>query len=225
MDVKYFFRLRTDLLRHFYDSASAPFIEAKRCIDEGLPPFDEPPYDESGEPAFLIEWLRADVEHQMVGRAAISVLSDSLKQFFAAWEKALWWVEPRSKAVEAAFKKEGFISGYVELFGQAASIDWSKCPADLEVLKQVVLARNHAQHGHLTHDHLPHSEKALKAHPNPYFIQEDYDGLDFSSVRLLSPSVHIGREKLMEAVLQAEALADWLDFELRAAEPQTRHKT
>jgi len=214
-----------DLIRHFYDSASAPFIETKRCVEEGLPPFDEPPYSESGEPAFLIEWLMADVEHQMVGRAAISVLSDSLKQFFVAWEHKLWWAEPRSKAVECAFRKEGFISGYVEHFAHAASVDWYKCPADLDILKQVVLARNRAQHAYLTHDHLPHTEKALKEYPNPYFIQEEGDGLDPNSVRLLSPSVHIDRDKLMEAVIQAEALADWLDSELSGTGPHTREKS
>ena len=51
MDLAYFLRERTALIRHFYDAASAPFIETRRLIEAGEPPFHEPPYDESGEPA------------------------------------------------------------------------------------------------------------------------------------------------------------------------------
>lgn len=70
MDVYSFFKQRTDLIRHFYDAASTPFLETKKCIEDALPPFDNPPYDDSGEPAFLSEWLRADVEHELIGRTA-----------------------------------------------------------------------------------------------------------------------------------------------------------
>lgn len=53
MDVYFFLKQRTDLIRHFYDAASAPFVETKRCIRKALPPFDNPPYDDSEVPAFL----------------------------------------------------------------------------------------------------------------------------------------------------------------------------
>ena len=59
MDVYFFLKQRTDLIRHFHNAASAPFVETKQRINDALPPIDDPPYDESGEPAFLAEWLQA----------------------------------------------------------------------------------------------------------------------------------------------------------------------
>ena len=59
MDVYFFLKQRTDLIRHFHNAATAPFVETKQRINDALPPFDDPPYDESGEPAFLAEWLQA----------------------------------------------------------------------------------------------------------------------------------------------------------------------
>ena len=59
MDVYFFLKQRTDLIRHFHNAASAPFVETKQRINDALPPFDAPPYDESGELAFLAEWLQA----------------------------------------------------------------------------------------------------------------------------------------------------------------------
>lgn len=62
MDLAYFLRERTALIRHFYDTASVPFIETKRLIEAKEPPFHDPPWDDSGEPAYMEEWSRADVE-------------------------------------------------------------------------------------------------------------------------------------------------------------------
>ncbi|AOY01997.1 hypothetical protein [Jeongeupia sp. USM3] len=209
MDVYFFFKQRTDLIRHFYDAASAPFVETKRCIRNTLPPFDDPPYDDSGEPAFLSEWLQADVEHELVGRAAVSMLSEALKQFFVMWERRTWAKPPCAKCFKKAFES-GFIAGYVECFAGGFDLDWSTCPADLDVLKQVVLARNRAQHSDLVLDHLTHDEKSLQAYPRPFFVLPEDEGLDPTATNFLSPTIHISREKVLEAVEHAERLASWL---------------
>lgn len=209
MDVYYFFKQRTDLIRHFYDAASAPFVETKRCIENALLPFNDPPYDESGEPAFLSEWLQADVEHELVGRAAVSMLSDALKQFFVTWERRTWAEPQCAKCFKKAFES-GFIAGYVECFAEGFQLDWSACPADLNVLKQVVLARNRAQHSDLVLDHLSHDEKSLQAYPRPFFIRPEDEAQDPSASTFLSPTIHISREKVLEAIDHAEQLASWL---------------
>lgn len=209
MDVYFFLKQRTDLIRHFYDAASAPFVETKRCIQNTLPPFDDPPYDDSGEPAFLSEWLQADVEHELVGRAAISMLSEALKQFFVTWERRTWTEPPCAKCFRRAFES-GFISGYVECFAEGFKLDWFTCPADLDVLKQVVLARNRAQHSDLVLDHLTHDEKSLQAYPRPFFVRPEDEGLDPAATSFLSPTIHLSREKLWEAIDHAERLASWL---------------
>ncbi|WP_312183401.1 hypothetical protein [Massilia timonae] len=208
MDVYYFFKQRADLIRHFHDAASAPFVAAKRCIENALPPFNDPPYDDSGEPAFLSEWLQADVEQELVGRAAVSMLSDALKQFFVTWERYSWDKPPCSKCFKKAFES-GFITGYVECFAEGFQLDWSDCPADLNILKQVVLARNRAQHSDLILDHLSHDEKSLQAYPRPFFVRPD-EALDLSASTFLSPTIHISREKILEAIAHAEQLTHWL---------------
>lgn len=209
MDVYFFFKQRTDLIRHFYDAASAPFVDTKRDIKEERPPFDDPPFDDSGEPPFLSEWLQADVEHELVGRAAVSMLSEALKQFFVTWERKTWTEPPCEKCFKKAFKS-GFIAGYVECFAEGFDIDWSACPADLDVLKQVVLARNRAQHPDLVLDHLTHEEKALEAYPRPFFISPEDEGVDLDADPFLSPTIHISREKLLEAIDHAERVTAWL---------------
>lgn len=201
---------RTDLIRHFYDAASAPFVETKRCIQDELPPFDDPPYDDSGEPAFLSEWLQADVEHELVGRAAVSMLSEALKQFFVTLERRTWTKPPCAKCFKKAFES-GFVAGYIECFTEGFALDLSTCPADLDILKQVVLARNQAQHSDLVLDHLPHNEKSLQAYPRPFFVDPKDEGLDATATNFLSPTIHISREKLLEAIGHVEQLACWMN--------------
>jgi len=69
MDVLYFLKERTDLIRHFYDSASAPMVETKRRIEAGEAPFNDPPFDDSGEPInatdqwqFECKWISIHAE-------------------------------------------------------------------------------------------------------------------------------------------------------------------
>lgn len=213
MDVYFFLKQRTDLIRHFYETASAPFIETKRCIENKLPPFDDPPYDDSGEPAFLSEWLQADIEHELVGRAAVSMLSEALKQFFVTWERCIWLKPPCAKCFKKAFEA-GFIVGYIECFTEGFNLNWSTCPADLDILKQVVLARNRAQHPDLVLDHLPHDEKSLQAYPKPFFVRPEDENLDPDATNFLSPTIHISRVKLWEAIHHVEQLAIWLQHKL-----------
>lgn len=209
MDVYFFFKQRTDLIRHFYDAAAAPFVETKRCIEERIAPFDDPAYDESGEPPFISEWLQADVERELVGRAAVSMLSEALKQFFVTWERRTWAKQPCADCFRKEFKS-GFIPGYVACFAEAFDVDWSTCPADMDVLKQVVMARNRAQHPDLVMDHLSHDEKSMEAHPRPFFVHPGDEDLDYAGTNFLSPTIHISREKLLQAIDHAERLTWWL---------------
>nr|WP_145546456.1 hypothetical protein [Variovorax boronicumulans] len=213
MDVYVFLKERIELIRHFYDAASAPFVDTKRCIEGSLPPYDNPPYDESGEPAFLVEWLRADVEHELVGRSAVSMLSDALKQAFVNWEQKTWAEQPCADCFKKAFKS-GFVAGYVACFTEGFDLDWSSCPADLDVLKQVVLARNSAQHADLVLDHLSHDEKSLRSHPRPFFVRPEDEGANASLSPFLSPTIHISKEKLYEAIEHVDRLGIWLQQEI-----------
>ena len=132
MDILYFPKERTELIRYFYDSESAPMVETKRRIEAGEAPFDNPPFDDSGEPAYLSEWLRADVELELVGRAAVSMLSEALKQFFVNWERrTLAGDRPCQKAKPTEFAR-GVLAGYTSCFSDVLGLDWTACPSRLD---------------------------------------------------------------------------------------------
>jgi hypothetical protein len=110
MDVLYFLEERTRFIRYYYDTAAAPFVETKRRIEAQESPYDNPPYDESGEPPYLTEWIDAEDALRMVGRTCVSMLNASMQLYFQTWEKelALTW-EPGDK--KKAFKS-GILGGY-----------------------------------------------------------------------------------------------------------------
>ncbi len=218
MDVNYFLLQRTQFIRHFYDAATAPMIETKRCIDNDLPPFDDPPYDESGEPAYLEEWLQADAEVEVVGRTAISMLSESLKQFFATTEReSLQGVRPCQQAFPSTFSKQGFVAGYLACLGDTFGIDWKQCPADLAVIEQVVLARNDSQHqGDLVLTHVEHSARTRERFPRPFFMRPDEPPFDDNPNSFMSPSIHVNRDSLMQAVAEVERFCEWLQERIGA---------
>ena len=219
MDVNYFLHQRADFIRHLYDTATAPMFETKRRIEANEAPFDEPPYSEDGEPAFLDEWLQADAQVEVLGRASVSLLSEALKQYFVNWERrTLKGDRPCSKACRKAFEG-GFFSGYRACFADAFGIDWSTCPADLVVVEQVVLARNRAQHNDLVLDHIQHDDATRSKFPRPFFMRPDeptFDQGDTSS--FMSPTLHINRETLFEAIAQVEQLCAWLQMHVEAWE-------
>lgn len=228
MDSFFFLKQRTDLIRHFYMTASAPFVEAKRLIEAGEPPYDDPPYDESGEPPYLDEWLRADVELQLVGRSAVSMLSEALKQFFVSWERQRWVKPPCQKCFPSDFKK-GFLSGYFACFGDAMNEDLrAECPVDLAVIEQVVLARNRAQHADLQWPTVEHDHETRSKYPRPFFMRADEIGTDDEGRWLIGPWLHIDGSNLDHAIQQVETLGDWFQGRIEAhfyARPVRRDQT
>ncbi len=59
-------------------------------------------------------------------------------------------------------------------------------------------------------DHLAHDEKSLRTHPRPFFVRPEDEGLDLAESSILSPTIYISREKLLEAIDHAERLTSWL---------------
>jgi hypothetical protein len=89
VDVLYFLTERTKFIRHFYETAGEPFRETMRRIEAAEAPFDEPLYDEDGQPPFLNQWLQAETALDVLGRSCISMLSASLQLYFSTWELQL----------------------------------------------------------------------------------------------------------------------------------------
>lgn len=217
MDVLFFLKQRTSLIRHFYETASVPFLDLKRKIEGGEHPF-EPPYSEYGEPPFLEEWLQADVELELLGRTCVSMLSDSLKLFFGTWERTMWAEPPCQKCFPGDFRK-GFLAGYLVCFGKALNVERKDCPADLEVLEQVILLRNRSQHPEvITSLDVSHDESTRKRYPSPFFARpserETGSKSDSAASVFLDSSAHVSRDNLFTAIRQVELLAAWMDGQM-----------
>jgi hypothetical protein len=214
VDVNFFLKQRTAFIRAFYDEGVAPFLETQRRIDQGEPPFDEPPYSEDPEPPYLAEWIDAATGVDVLSQACVSLLSDTLKLYFNTLQQRT--IGFSFDKGEKAVLKKGFVAAYKAALGQVYGTDWSDCPARFDVIEQVVLARNLSQHGsQLTSFHLSHDAKTLRDYSQPLFASpaewkawvENGGG----EASFLMPAVKITREALFEAIDEIEGLADWLD--------------
>ena len=202
VDAAFFLRLRTRFIGRYYSTGVKPFREVQRKIDAEHSPYDEPPssFDpEYGEPAFLEEWIEADDAAQVVGQSAVSLLSDALKLFCKALEQQLGFrLSAEGKAIA---KKEGFLSAYRGALGELLETDWTDCPVRFDVIEQIVLARNRAQHGeHLSMLGARHDPKTLTRHRDLILASENElrmwvdDGADPET--LLAPRLEITEENL-----------------------------
>ena len=214
MDVLFFLKERTKFIRYFYKAAGKPFHETMLKIKEGEPPFDDPPYSEDGEPPYLDEWMRAEDGLEVLGRTCISMLSSSLQLYFKTWESELniRWAKGERKRV---FRK-GFLQGYRTCFGEVLDLSWDDCPADLEVIEQITLARNRDQHPeHIVSMRVGHSRKDLEKHPRPFFVSEIerkmYADLKRSPMFLMNSSLHVSCKALYTAIEEIEKLAEWME--------------
>ena len=218
MDILFFFKKRTDFIRRFYEDTSLVFTDTMSNIEDGEPPYDGPDmYNESVEPPYQAEWGRAKDSLEVLGLTCVSMLSASLDLYLRAWEKELGvkWQEKRER--ERLFKHKGLV-GYVNKLERLLDLPCGDCPADLELLEQVKLARNAAQHPAKITDLIPaHRKSDLENHPRPFFMTESESTFledDLADVSFLVPRVRISHEQLLHVVDEAESLANWLDRHL-----------
>lgn len=214
MDVLYFYKERTRFIRHFYNTTAMPFEDVKKAIDNKQPPFDNPPYSEDGEPAYLVEWIEASAALEVLGRTCLSMLSSSLQLYFRTWEKMLG-VQCKGGKRKKVFKK-GFVEGYMTCFEQVLGISRQDCPADLGLIEQVTLARNRDQHPEqITTMRVRHSKTDREKYDNLFFMSEQDSAMfsdpDIASLWLLAPAVYVSRDHLLMAIGETERLADWLE--------------
>jgi hypothetical protein len=203
-----------DFVRTHYDVCVAAFEERKRRIEAGEDPFDNPPYSEDGEPAFLEEWLDAQTSIELIGLSCISLLSDALKLYF----NLLQHREIRFSFDEAEtkrLKKEGFVPVYRDALGEIFDTDWQESGVKFAIIEQVVLARNRGQHGtELTSFLLTHDDKTIEKHPHPFFLRADEAAaLSDAGVEvggLLNPTLAVEREQLFAAIGEVGRLSDWI---------------
>jgi hypothetical protein len=219
MDAFYFLKSRTEFIRFFYAEGSKGFADVKYLIENGLPPFDDPPYSEDSEPPYLSEWMDAETAREVLGIACISMLSDSLKLYFRTLQERV--IRFSFEDSKAAFRK-GFVPAYFAALGEILHTDWSDCPVDRDLIEQVVLARNCGQHGDdITSFDVRYDAAMIEKHPRPFFIPDDEMSVctseEGSLASLLMPTLRVSAEGLAKALNEVDALAEWIEARIERA--------
>jgi hypothetical protein len=222
MDATFFLKRRTSFIRFFYNTSAAAFRSVQAKIEAKESPFDDPPYSEDPEPAYLEEWMEAETGVEVLGQSCVALLSDTLKLYFNTMRERVIGFK-FGKDEGSIETKQGFVAVNKAALGVILDTDWADCPVRFNIIEQVVLARNRAQHGnHLSSLGVQHDKKTLEKHPEPFFASEDElnlwkDGGGHPDASFTAPSLKITRDNLFSAVAEIEHLADWIEGRLEKA--------
>jgi hypothetical protein len=227
VDVLYFLEDRMRFIRCYYEQAALGFLETKRKIEAEEPPFDNPPWDESGEPGFLQEWMDAEDGLVMLGRSCVSMLSGSIQIYFKEWKKLLGITMTNEE--QRAFFNNGILHGYRAVYEYFTKLSWSNSGANLGILEQVILARNNDQHPENIHTmHAYHKERDHEKYPDLFFLSERdkrSSGDNDASFALFGGHIVVTKETLFTAIDQLEVLARWLEPQLIRLRYESGHRT
>lgn len=213
MDLSYWMRQRTDIIRLFYDKGRVPFEQLKRDIEEEVRPW-EPPYfnpdTDDPEPAFLAEWIQADQTRELVGLLSVSLLADTLSLYFVELEREIGIAFVDQKERAALFKL-GKVEAYRQIIEHVMGDAFKYCPVRFDVIEQVILARNDFAHGQdFISFQTTHNQRTVERHPNPFFTNANEHLVDGDMPEWRRLTIEVSREKLMAAIDEVEKLADWV---------------
>lgn len=214
MDTGHFLRERLTFIGFYCETAASAFRDVQRAIEQEAPPFDNPPYSEDGEPAFLPEWLNAKTGLEVLGLSCVSLMSDSLKLYLHTLQHRV--IGFSFDLSETKALRRGFLAAHLAALDHILETDWRDCPADLDVIEQVVLARNRAAHGEdLTSFAVIHDRRTLEKHPRPFFADPEewsWAGSEPESLAaMMQPKINVGPEHLTAAITEIERLVTWIE--------------
>ena len=213
MDIKFFLKKRTRFILYFYEATISPFTKTINDIENERTPYI-PRYSEDEEPPFLSEWIDAKSGLEVCGHHVLSMLASSLQLYLKAWVDRL--DESHGMTFNVNFKKRGWLHGYYAIFKEVG-LDISTCPANLDLIEQILLVRNRVQHPkQLTTVNVSHSERDLKKTLSPYFIRESELTLTSEQENqswMFPPTISPKKEEIIEAILNIEKFSSWLEAE------------
>lgn len=230
MDARFFLKQRTSFIRFFYDTSAAAFRSVQAKIEAKESPFDNPPYSEDPEPPYLEEWMEAKTGVEVLGQSCVALLSDTLKLYFNTMRERVIGFK-FGKDESKIQTNQGFVAANKAALSEILDTDWADCPIRFDIIEQVVLARNRAQHGsYLSSLMVHHDSDTLKKHPQPFFANEDELSLwkeagGDPDAFFTAPYLKITRDNLFSAVAEIENLADWIEGRLEKAWEWRRAQT
>lgn len=197
------------------------YAELQRKIEVGEAPYDSFDDEVDDGPPFEIEWQYAERSLETLGLTCVSMLSASLQLYFMHWEKELG-VDWRSDPKQKTYFKNGFLRGYKRRIEELLKYNWTDSGVDIDVLEQVIMARNRGQHpNHISNLGVQYTSADREKFPLPFFLSDTERAMlsdaEMATINWLEPSVHVSRDNLFHAIEQTDALATWLEKHLLAA--------
>ena len=216
MDIEYFTKERIKFTKYFYENGCIPFQETIDLIEREQHPY-VPVYDESGEPQFMSEWLQARDGIESIGLASLSMLSSSLQIYMNAWLDRFNVPSSKRKG------KKGWFDAMKKAM-RNCGVDFTTCKLDLDILEQLVLARNRVQHAdNITSNTVTHLPKELARFPSPTFVDPSY--LGSTNTWFSYPRVYVDQPKIDETASLIEGFCEWLEAEfVRLEQDRVRKK-
>ncbi|WP_431786417.1 hypothetical protein [Vibrio harveyi] len=206
MDIQVFTNERLKFARFFYLEGVKPFKSIQSLIESEQEPY-VPTYDESGEPQYIYEWIQAQDGIEAVGLASLSMLSSALQLYMNGWLDRI----EAPKGIVAVSRK-GNKGWFHALKDGIAShgVDFAQCPIDVDVLEQLVLARNRTQHSEdITSNSVNHLKQDLDKFQSHVFVKpSDVPRINdrFNWVR-----VHVDESNFSQAAESVEMFCKWLE--------------
>jgi hypothetical protein len=195
-------------------------VERKQKIEAREEPF-VPPCSVDGEPAFLKEWLEADESLHVLAYSCVSMLAAALHLYFETWVSQSRI--PVNEELRKSFKRIGWLPGYRTHFSQRFAIDFETCPSTMELLEEVVLARNRIEHPpSITAIRAQYAEIDLKKLPHPFFVNKREADIFLESEEseitwFFPPTLHVNENHLFAAIAEVESFAKWFESEIKVA--------
>jgi len=212
MDVSYFLSERLSFIAYYFDTSSAAFLGEIEAIENGLPPYDDPPWSDDPEPAYLTEWLRADAALNALGRSCISMLAKLVTQYFDHLFKRQIGITFDTEEFKKQVKKSGIAPFYrdalLEIHPSLAAAG-----IDFDLIEEVVLIRNRDQHAdEFLGQGVRQDQKTMRKMREPRFVSmHDLVAFQETNSEWFLPHVTVSRESLEQAMDELRKLAAWLD--------------
>jgi len=183
MDLYFFLDQRLKFVEYYHATTTAVFRETKRKIETGEPPYvDMRDPETADEPAFLEEWMRAEIAMTISGATCLELVQSTFHAFLDKYMNEIGQKQLIPRLHEMGQK--GWYGNYKAFFFENLQIDWASSGADLALLEQVILTRNDFTHNvdllSLNSFQTPfHSSK----YPDSAFADEEWKGV-MDNVRL-----------------------------------------
>ncbi|MGR6831392.1 hypothetical protein [Aliivibrio wodanis] len=207
MDIEVFTKERLKFAHFFYTQGVTPFKEIISLIENEKSPY-QPIYDESGEPQYIYEWMQAQDGIESIGLASLSMLSSALQLYMNAWIDR---VEARKSEPFNRKGNKGWFHALKKVM-QDCGVDFSSCPVNLDILEQMVLARNRTQHSEdITSNSVVHLKRELERFESPVFVKETDRNMNNSWFGL--PKVYVDETIFNDVINQVEQFCAWLETE------------